>query len=113
MSAKHTPGPWTNQVVNTVSGVCFKVGPFPWKEGELNHACIYADYPNKSGYEQCAANARLIAAAPDLLEELREVEKHLQSYVDAIEYGGGAASKSSERLASVRAAIAKATGDAA
>jgi len=99
MSAKHTPGPWTNQVVNTVSGVCFKVGPFPWKEGELNHACIYADYPNKSGYEQCAANARLIAAAPDLLEALLAVLK--------------VADRKTDEFDMARAAIAKATGDAA
>ena len=111
MSA-HTPGPWTNQVVRTDSGVCFKVGPFPWRDGQLNHACIYANYPNKSGYDQCAANAQLIAAAPDLLAELREVEKHLHDYVEAIEYGGGAASKSSARLLSIREAIAKATGEA-
>jgi len=104
MSAKHTPGPWTNQVVNTVSGVCFKVGPFPWKEGELNHACIYADYPNKSGYEQCAANARLIAAAPDLLEALQAMLTHMGMDED---------DWIKPTFNQARAAIAKATGDAA
>jgi len=103
MSAKHTPGPWQVNS-NFASQVCDCDG--------TSRGC--APIANMSGTPaERKANARLIAAAPDLLEALREVEKHLQSYVDAIEYGGGAASKSSERLASVRAAIAKATGDAA
>lgn len=63
--------------------------------------------------KRAIADAQLIAAAPDLLAELREVEKHLHDYVEAIEYGGGAASKSSARLLSIREAIAKATGEAA
>ena len=67
---KHTPGPWTMETVRTSAGVCFKVGPFPWKRGELNHACIYADYPSSADHAQCEANARLIAAAPDLLAAL-------------------------------------------
>jgi len=73
--SKHTLGPWTMQTVRTSSGVCFKVGPFPWKHGKLNHACIYADYPTPGGpeYVVAVANAVLIAAAPDLLEALKKL----------------------------------------
>lgn len=68
MSAAHTPGPWTLTTVPTSVGICHKVGPFPWKDGKQNHACIYADYPSKGAREEeLLANARLIAAAPDLL----------------------------------------------
>lgn len=73
--ASHTPGPWTMETVRTSAGVCFKVGPFPWKEGKLNHACIYADYPSSREHAECEANARLIAAAPDLLEALLEFQR--------------------------------------
>lgn len=95
---KHTPGPWTNQVLRTDCGVVFKIGPFPWKDGKLNHACIYADYPSSKENAECAANARLIAAAPDLLFHLLAAS----NYIDAL----GGDSKS------YRAAIAKATGAA-
>lgn len=74
MTSKHTPGPWTIQTVRTSSGICHKVGPFPWKEGLMNHACIYADYPGQGAAEaELLANANLIAAAPDLIEALRGV----------------------------------------
>lgn len=60
MSAAHTPGPWTMETTRTSVGVCFKVGPFPWKNGKLNHACIYADYPGNGPHDaELVANARL------------------------------------------------------
>ena len=75
MSAAHTPGPWTMETVRTSCGVCFKVGPFPWKNGKLNHACIYADYPSPGGpeYKAAVANATLIAAAPAMLQALERL----------------------------------------
>ena len=69
--SKHTQGPWTLETVQTSCGVCHKIGPFPWKDGKQNHACIYADYPGTGPIEkESLANARLIAAAPDLLNAL-------------------------------------------
>ena len=66
--SKHTPGPWSLETVKTSMGICHKVGPFPWKNGQQNHACIYADFPSKGPIEEeLLANARLIAAAPELL----------------------------------------------
>ena len=97
----HTLGPWTLQTVRTSSGVCFKVGPFPWKNGKLNHACIYADYPSPGSKEfsECLANAKLIASAPELLQALK----------DAVAALGGMNSDNVPETA--RAAIAKATGE--
>jgi len=73
-----TPGPWTLETVRTSIGACHKIGPFPsngpHKEG---HACVYADgedFTNArltSTGKELLANARLIAAAPTLLESLR------------------------------------------
>ena len=72
---KHTPGPWGMETVQTSVGICHKVGPFP-STGYLksNHACIYVDGRASGGdsnADELLANARLIAAAPDLLEALR------------------------------------------
>ncbi|TWI04845.1 hypothetical protein IP90_00985 [Luteimonas cucumeris] len=67
----HTPGPWTLDTVRTTSGLCHKVGPFPWKDGKTNHACVYDDYRGcGDGTPELVANARLIAAAPDLFDSL-------------------------------------------
>jgi hypothetical protein len=97
----HTPGPWTMQVIRTTCGVCFKVGPFPWKADKLNHACIYADYPSSTFFSQCEANAQLIAAAPCLLAALKVLVESV-SGVDQV-----------SAVNEARAAIAKATGDKA
>ena len=60
MSAKHTPGPWVTYL-NTMDDVVVRK-------------------MNEAGYEQCVIarganykNARLIAAAPDLLAALQSV----------------------------------------
>lgn len=63
--AKHTPGPWRLQTVETSCGLCHKIGPFPFKDGMENDACIYVDYGNNA--QELLANAHLISAAPDLL----------------------------------------------
>lgn len=75
---KHTPGPWTFETVKTQSGICHKIGPFPWKNGKQNHACIYVDYASAGPIErELRANARLIVAAPDLLEALEDLKREL------------------------------------
>lgn len=63
---KHTPGPWR---------IAQQSSPFPWvieselREDEIAHAPINSG--NTHAEDQ--ANARLIAAAPDLLEALEAV----------------------------------------
>lgn len=94
MSA-HTPGPWHD------------VG-FGWisagddVEPERGSTIARYDWETPSGI----ANARLIAAAPDLLEALHQSEAELQSLrtpsvADGIDH----------TLRIIRAAIAKATGE--
>ena len=90
--AEHTPGPWRHE----------------WREpdctvwaGEDEHvASIYGD----GSVENATANARLIAAAPDLLEALKEVLIHFSGTV-AVECCGLVVDKA-------RAAIANAEGAA-
>lgn len=122
---KSTPGPWTMETVRTSVGVCFKVGPFPWKDGKLNHACIYADYPSNKDHAECEANAVLIAAAPDMLAALivaREfISTDRNSLADASVFPDGSMEKDDadavadydRALVQIDAAIAKATGSAA
>ena len=103
-AAKHTPGPW---VVNDLYAETEIRGPqnsgamicvmSPWG--------IAADEPDPQ-----RANARLIAAAPDLLEALREYDAAFTEFdPDSRD------SRHRMRLATIkaRAAIARATGSAA
>ncbi|AVQ10122.1 hypothetical protein [Siphoviridae environmental samples] len=89
--SKHTPGPWTwNEDFEGLLGA---------SDADVLH---YADYEGMwlSDYKGCRqANARLIAAAPELLENLMGCMEALASYApDCIE------------VQCARAAIAKAEG---
>jgi len=111
MSA-HTPGPWVLSTVPTSVGSCHKIGPFPNGSRTATFACVYADC-HRLGIDdanpaavELAANARLIAAAPDLLAACRRAvcaiaaaSVHDPIWMDDYEI--------------VSAAIAKATGSAA
>jgi hypothetical protein len=103
MNAKHTPGPWRidedeyghRLFCDEYHGVCAGKGFFP--EGF-----------RITGY-MSHADARLIAAAPELLEALRL----MLIPVDAIgNHGGTEWGYSSRHAQAARAAILKATGEA-
>jgi len=85
----HTPGPWTISHEN--------FGHFKLDAGDVSiiDGCGYCDSPWLSS----EADARLIAAAPDLLEALKKM-------LDVWEHGG----LKPYPIAKARAAIAKATG---
>lgn len=75
---KHTPGPWVLDTVPTSVGICHRIGPFPPRRPDdvtVRHACLYADYPSASNPadEELEANARLIVAAPEMLEALDNI----------------------------------------
>ena len=111
METKHTPGPWALETVPTTCGVCHKVGPFPGKRpvDKPRYACLYADYPSKGNQpdDELEANARLIAAAPDLLQELKNIANaDTVEWDDPTEFEAWAKNRA-------RAAIAKATGEQA
>ena len=99
MNGKHTPGPW---VVGQSGGVIDRRG------------CAVAkvqDMPGQDSGER-AANAALIAAAPDMLEALRELlaERYALEEPEQFDAAGNWTSDSpaSEKA---RAAIRKATGE--
>jgi hypothetical protein len=102
MSTQHTPGPWylrTNKHKNCDGSAW---GWLDTQQAGNQRPPSGVDVTWSAG-QTSEANARLIAAAPDLLEALK---KMLDSHEDACTgYGEGAAEKA-------RAAIAKATGAA-
>lgn len=91
MTSKHTPGPWTYQENSDVYTHIVR--------GATNSLiCQLA----QSTHVEIEANARLIAAAPELLEAAMA----FIAPFDGIEVVGGS------EIAKARAAIAKATGAA-
>lgn len=107
MTNKHTPGPWLFRTAPTSAGLCHIVSAADWRG-----AFIYGDRLRKGvddalpKAQELAANARLIAAAPDLLEALQDVDALWMHH--SIAHGDGKISPLHEK---VIAAIAKATGE--
>ena len=100
MSQQHTPGPWT------VDGQHYDYyASFSVKAGGRG-VCAISSNIKRPGAES-AANARLIAAAPDLLAALQAMVDAYQQHFDVMPV----AWQTYDYIA--RAAIAKATGGAA
>lgn len=108
----HTPGPWPLATVKTSVGLCHRIGDFPSTSHipgrERTYGCVYEDgtskwrlHDNGSFDSELLANARLMAAAPDMLEALKRSLDWLSSYP------GGCALAVYE---DARVAIAKAEG---
>ena len=91
--SKHTPGPWTATISQTSEG-----GDFWSVYGADDISIVYITLRKR---QELAANARLIAAAPELLEAL----EGLCAEVDEHELGNP------DVLRTARAAIAKARAD--
>lgn len=69
MSAAHTPGPWAVDGDDTLENGNF-VGVYVAKAGDGRIGQTFSNCLVTSD-DECRANARLIAVAPDLLEMLR------------------------------------------
>ena len=99
---KHTPGPWVwtekQRVLNSAHG---KV---------IDHADYEGMWFARYDDAEDEANARLIAAAPDLLDALREAEAGLEFAGADKEPEGQFVPAPTMALRIVRAAIAKAEG---
>ena len=91
--SKHTPGPWVYTTSLQGERGRYIRGANDEQPGKMAIARICG----RGGYSEYTANARLIAAAPDLLEALLFVLKYESM---------GAVTE-----ATARAAIAKATGE--
>lgn len=95
---QHTPGPW---VADKVTPRILDGDPY-WRVGVVGGTCLYVGCGD--GHEE--ADAHLIAAAPDLLSALRDLEAMAERYRQP-----GAPIPDAQKKA--RAAMAKAAGGAA
>lgn len=98
MSAAHTPGPWVLTEGDRFESSCVITTHSRLDESLTSIAEIATDWVGRLGPEQ-QANARLIAAAPDLLEALQLFVAHHDPSCAVWRHVDGVA----------RAAIAKAT----
>jgi len=104
--SKHTPGPWALEPASMGFGGVY--GP----DGEIVFALAYAR-PDERPEAECEANAHLIAAAPEMLEALREALEYFDGKADAEYLPGRAApvgNREMQLCGEIRAAIAKAEG---
>lgn len=84
MSAQHTPGPWTAHPEG-----CAHVPPYVrvakyWPQAGAFQIIADCSYVATHGSE-CEANARLIAAAPVLLEFVRRIAKRDPVFAKGLE----------------------------
>ena len=83
MSAGHTPGPW--KVVMQYGVWHVREDPLNWDGRGYQHIASLPTEKKGSHYgDMFSANARLIAAAPELLDELRKLRR---AYVNLLEGG--------------------------
>lgn len=94
---KHTPGPWINDQ-NTIEALADP-------ENSKTYFAPVALVDHGWNKEITEANACLIAAAPDLLENLRRCEAALSWYID------GEGEADTESVTDARLAIARATNE--
>lgn len=94
---RHTPGPWTVKVIDTISDE-----PAYWHITDT-HGGVVGDVQSVN-----AADARLIAAAPDLLAALKHALERFEAIPDHRDEIG--VYRKAAQMA--RAAIAQAEGDA-
>jgi len=106
--SKHTPGPWSYDIHGVITGgthlatsVCV-TSQHKWERAEGLGTWL-EDQHRRELVSECRANARLIAAAPELLEALKMVVRHGSAvqHSDQLMF---------EVLSAARAAIAKAEG---
>lgn len=108
---KHAPGPWA--LNESVYGDNFMAVSAP-NHGELATVVIRMSEPSwgeRQKTEELEANARLIAAAPELLGALEMAVKHYEEWASARQ-PHDLDEASLPWLAPARAAIAKARGEA-
>jgi hypothetical protein len=80
MTTQHTPGPWKEMDGFIVGG--------PWADGEFHDICDpRCAPPDDDNTGMINANAQLIAAAPELLEELCNAREWLDELCGLIQSG--------------------------
>ena len=94
MNTQHTPGPWRVTTAKVMA-----------ENGRA--ICLIENRKLHEGFQESSANARIIAAAPDLLDALQRFVTACDAYLPEPTHQAFCG-----LFASARAAIAKATGEA-
>lgn len=107
--ATHTPGPW-RAGETPASTTDRSIGIFTAQPGDepMEICTVWNDEDHEVSDEQAEADARLIAAAPDLLAACELIALRLE--VEQRERGDGSPFLGAAILPQLRAAIAKAHG---
>lgn len=96
--ANHTPGPWKHEGQGDITGI----EDNGFGRGPVDVCSVYL----RTVKGRHDANARLIAAAPDLLEALQELLRDVQDYQRINNLGG----ENNHSQVKAKAAIARAIG---
>lgn len=114
---KHTPGPWIIKRNPADCPMPFEIsGQFHGETGHCGHVCnVFIHEDRRDSTE--LANARLIAAAPEMLEELQYlvddcIEVVEREYADGTVYEVEQIEAYVQTVKRIRELIAKATGGA-
>ena len=112
MTTTHTPGPWHYQGVGSGYEITARTS-LGAKFAGYHIATVIKDSPGFEpvSRETTEANARLIAAAPELLAALEHAEHYLRLRLTGLEYGGYEWNAAQSAHNAARAAIAKARGE--
>lgn len=106
---QHTPGPWTchdgYRRINSRGSLVVSVGDCPNQEYYSGRYAVEAPHLTAVNENELEANARLIAAAPDMLAELEELLMFARSVRP-----GGRILESDPDLDAVESLIARARG---
>jgi len=81
MENKHTPGPWQISKFVADNDIVESVGPAYWIQPKSRMTLTCMACVGGFTKEEAKANARLIAAAPDLLEALNHLCKTVRPYI--------------------------------
>lgn len=109
MSAKHTAGPWVVALLPDDGGPSIHTAGYGISR---RIAGVDSGGWTKTPLDEANANARLIAAAPDLLAALRELVRANTSWNAAVESCiGRPVAWTDDYLDAARAAIAKSEGE--
>ena len=109
---EHTPGPWA-QKHRKWGDDAYRTQVFPVDDPDNTIATIHwHSVPTEKGFTtDREANARLIAAAPDMLEALRSLSDEVDRIGAALSAKGVGATSLGMKARKARAAIARATGE--
>lgn len=109
---KHTPGPWEARGYRNDNGGIW-IDSYATKRGRCIAGTLAEAYKHGTGAGSTEANARLIAAAPELLDACRMLLKAHQALVPLLKHGSVSDYQiQNEAPIKAQAAIAKATGGA-